>query len=84
MQTGEILDKTTVDTEQETAGVLKALIAIQAPEPGVQYIPLERQRKVVEYIQLAFESATQGQKMHQNSEVTTSSIIGISHNDLSR
>ena len=40
VRTGEILDKTTVDLEQGTAGVQKALIAIQAPEPGVQYIPL--------------------------------------------
>ena len=34
VRTGEVLDKTTVDNEQETAGVQKALIAIQALEPG--------------------------------------------------
>ena len=67
VRTGEVLDKTTVDPGQETAGVQKALIAIQAPEPGVQYISLvlvaiQAPAQVVEYIQLAMQSATQDQK----------------------
>ena len=67
VRTGEILDKTTVGPEQETAGIQKALTVIQAPEPGVQYIPLfpvaiQTPAQVVEYIQLALQSATQGQK----------------------
>ena len=71
-RTGEILDKTTVDPEQETAGVQKALIVIQAPQPGVQYIPLvpvaiQTPAQVVEYIQLAVQSATQGQKCTRTS-----------------
>ena len=65
--TGEILDKTTVDLEQEAAGVQKALVVIQALGPGVQYIPLvpvaiQTPAQVVEYIQLALQSATHGQK----------------------
>ena len=67
VRTGEILDKTKVDPEQETAGIQKALIAIQAPEPGAQYIPLvpvaiQTPAQVVEYIPLALQSAAQGQK----------------------
>ena len=63
VRTREILDKTSVDLEQETAGVQKALIVIQATEPGVQYIPLvpvaiQTPAKVVEYIQLALQPAT--------------------------
>ena len=61
--TGEILDKTTVDPEQETARVQKALTLIQAPELGVQYISLvpvaiQTPAQVVEYSQLALQSAT--------------------------
>ena len=72
VRTGEILDQTTVDPEQETAGVQKALIAIQAREPGVRYIPLvpvaiQTPALIVEYIQLALQSATQGQKCTRTS-----------------
>ena len=67
MRTGEVFDKTTVGPGQETAGVKKALIAIQALEPGVQYISIvpvsiQTPAEVVEYIQLALQSATQDQK----------------------
>ena len=63
----EILDKTKFDPEQGTAGVQKALRVIQAPEPGVQYISLvtvaiQTPAQVVECIQLALQSATQGQR----------------------
>ena len=60
---------------------LKRQRLIQAPEPGVQYVSLvpvaiQTPAQVVEYIQLALQSATQGQKCTRTPS--------ISHNDQSR
>ena len=87
--TREILDKTTVDPEEETAGVQKALMVIQAPERGVQYIslvPVATTKHKCKWWS-TFNWHCSQQRKPRNApepEVTTSSLFGISHNDPSR
>ena len=81
-----LLDKTNFDPEQGTAGVERALMVIQAPEPAVQYISLvpvaiQTAAQVVSTFNWHCSQQLSRPEIHQNSEVATSSIIGFPHND---
>ena len=89
VRTGEILDKTTVDPEQETAGVQRSSDSDSSARTRRAVHPTcpcgdpnASASGGVNSTGIAVSNSRPD--MHQNFEVTTPSIIGISHNYLSR